>query len=87
MIEPIGTRVVVSCMGDVEVLDFPLQDGTAWVLLRDGPRGEPGRKSEDLEPINLSETRGVLFGMRDPRSAQALIDAFTKAKGELEVAR
>ena len=77
-------RVKVSCMGDVEVLDFPPEesDGCAWVLLRDGPAGVIGRDS-DTNSVDLRETPGICIGMKDAASAAVLARAFERVMIQL----
>jgi hypothetical protein len=66
-------------MGDIAVIPFcPADDGVAWLLLEEGPVGEPGRTINDevdMKPRLLAEQPGVLIGADDPRSLETIINA------------
>lgn len=79
MIEHDGQIVRVSCQGDIRVTTFRPIDGIVWVVLEQGPEGEPGRPGDRLQPVDLHEIPGVHIGIRDPRSAEALVAQFEHA--------
>jgi hypothetical protein len=89
MIEIKPQRVKISCQGDVRVTIFscPEKDngpyGTERILLEEGEKGEIGRRSNDLDPVDLSTCQGVLIGCTDPRSCEVFIEAFQEAMENL----
>lgn len=79
----------VSCQGDIAVQPFypETSDGVAWLLLCQGPAGEPGRDINgevDEGPRLLAEQPGVLIGAEDPRSLDVIIEALAALKDRLE---
>lgn len=78
-------RVLVSCIGDIEVLSFPPSgpDNAAWVTLGEGELGEPGRRVTDLEPRLLAEHEGVIIGFKDVRSIDTIMEALRTIRGQL----
>ena len=88
--ETLQTRV--SCQGDIAVQPFypETSDGVAWLLLCQGPAGEPGRDINgevDEGPRMLQDQPGVLIGAEDPRSLDVIIEALTELRRELAKAR
>lgn len=86
---PEGLQAKVSCMGDIAVMPFYPGDcdGVAWLLLEEGPVGEPGRTINDevdTGPRLLTEQPGVLIGAEDPRSLDAIINALSVLRTLLE---
>ena len=79
-------QVVVSCAGDIEVLSFPCcgEHTAAWLTLGEGESGEPGREVKDLGPRNLQDHEGVLIGVVDVRSVDALIDQLQRIREHVE---
>jgi hypothetical protein len=94
-IEPLpGDRLqtVVSCQGDIAVLTYGPDEnthGVAWLLLEEGPSGEPGRETmkeecpEKMEPRMLQDVPGVLIGAKDSKSLDALITSLTELRDRL----
>jgi hypothetical protein len=83
-----GKQVVVSCQGDIAVQPFfpEVCDGVAWMLLAQGPPGEPGRNINgevDEGPRLLGEQAGVLIGAKDYRSLDVLIKVLTALRDRL----
>ena len=76
-------QAVVSCKGDVVVLQFGPSDGVAWLLLQEREAGEVGRDGPDLEPMCLREQPGVLVAADDPRSLDVIIDALVDLRVRL----
>lgn len=80
---------IVSCQGDIVVLPFFPEncDGVAWLLMHEGPQGEPGRDitPEDglLDPRYLQEQHGVLIGATDYRSLDTIIGVLTALRDHL----
>ena len=79
----------VSCQGDIAVQSFYPEDcdGVAWLSLREGPAGEPGRDIRgevDEGPRLLGEQPGVLIGATDPRSLNVIIAAMMVLRDKLE---
>jgi hypothetical protein len=87
-----GEQTVVSHDGSVGVYTFDIAstEGTAWLLFQDHSGtndGEPGRPipSELMGERKLDETPGVLFGFKDPRSIDVIVEALVKLRRELMI--
>lgn len=87
-----GEQTVISHDGSVGVFTFDIAstEGTAWMLLKDCSAtfpGEPGRQIPDelMGPKTLSEEPGVLFGFRNPKSVDVVIEALVKLRRELMI--
>jgi len=86
-------QVKVSCQGDIAVQPFYPDENThgiAWLLLCQGPVGEPGRdiNGEVDEGDRMLQTQpGVLIGAEDPRSLDVIIEALTELRGKLWLAK
>lgn len=87
-----GLQAVVSCQGDIAVLTYGPDEnthGVAWLLLEEGPGGEPGRETmkeecpEKMEPRMLQDIPGVLIGAKDPKSLDSLITSLTELRDRL----
>jgi len=82
-------QVKVSCQGDIAVQPFYPEhcDGVAWLLLCQGPAGEPGRDIRgevDEGPRMLQTQPGVLIGATDPRSLNVIIASLMVLRDKLE---
>jgi len=78
----------VSCQGDIAVQPFypETSDGVAWLLLCQGPVGEPGRDINgevDEGPRLLQQQPGVLIGAKDPKSLDVIIEALDALRRRL----
>jgi hypothetical protein len=79
----------VSCEGDIAVQPFYPDENThgiAWLLLCQGPAGEPGRDINgevDEGPRLLQEQPGVLIGAKDPKSLDVIINALDALRRRL----
>jgi hypothetical protein len=94
-IEPLPSdrlQTVVSCQGDIAVLTYGPDEnthGVAWLVLEEGPIGEPGRETmkeecpEKMEPRMLQDIPGVLIGAKDWKSLDALIKSLTELRDKL----
>lgn len=87
-----GLQAVVSCQGDIAVLTYGPNEnshGVAWLILEQGPNGEPGRETmkeecpEKMEPRMLQDIEGVLIGAMDYRSLNALIASLVELRDRL----
>ena len=81
---------MVSHDGSVGVYTFDIEEGTAWLLFQDHSgtnEGKPGRPipEELMGPRQLDQTPGVLFGFKDPRSIDVIVEALVKLRRELMI--
>lgn len=88
-----GLQTKVSCQGDIAVQPFYPDEnthGVAWLLLCQGPAGEPGRDINgevDEGPRMLQDQPGVLIGAEDPRSLDVIIEALAELRRKLWLAK
>lgn len=88
-------QTTISLLGDVSVLAYGPDEnthGVAWLVLEDGPSGEPGRAlldecPEKVEPRRFEDITGVLIGAKDPRSLDVLIAILTELRDKLKGAQ
>lgn len=87
-----GLQTVVSCQGDTAVLTYGPDEnthGVAWLVLEEGPAGEPSRETmkeecpEKMEPRMLQDISGVLIGAKDSKSLDAIIKSLTELRDKL----
>lgn len=82
-------QTTISLRGDIAVMTFGPDTNThgiAWLVMEEGPPGEPGRETmgeecpEKMEPRMLQDIQGVLIGANDPRSLDVLIKSLSELR-------
>jgi len=85
-------QTTISLRGDIAVMTYGPDlntHGVAWLVLEEGPPGEPGRDTmkeecpEKMEPRMLQDIPGVLIGAKDPRSLDVLIQSLSELRDRL----
>lgn len=85
-------QTTISLRGDISVLTYGPDEsthGVAWLVLEEGPSGEPGRGTvaeecpEKMQPRKLRDIPGVLIGATDLRSLDAIIASLVELRDRL----